>query len=290
MEEEVPSFPDEADWWDEYEKPASISFCKSFSSSLAKQRKTYKKFLFSVLRLATVKKDWKLVSQTKEKLKSILRFELDGLKVRSRQGQNAEEEVASMYHQKKVKKSDILKLKVKSAGPEGEQGNMEVTEDPVRMEESPTNFFDALLNGRLNKNLEDTGVQFQPDYTHLDDFLSNLSSLSPASQTALEKDLSIEELEWIMKTCPYGRAPGLDGLTYEFYRATWSVIGKSFHQVLQVQMARSRIMDSGREGATRLIPKVDGIPEINDLRPITLLQVDYRILSKVLDSMLSLVK
>ena len=286
MEEEVPSFPDEADWWDEYAKPASISFCKSFSSSLAKQRKTYKKFLFSVLRLATVKKDWKLVSQTKEKLKSILRFELDGLKVRSRQGQNAEEEVASMYHQKKVKKSDILKLKVKSAGPEGEQGNMEVTEDPVRMEESLTNFFDALLNGRLNKNLEDTGVQFQPDYTHLDDFLSNLSSLSPASQTALEKDLSIEELEWIMKTCPYGRAPGLDGLTYEFYRATWSVIGKSFHQVLQVQMARSRIMDSGREGATRLIPKVDGIPEINDLRPITLLQVDYRILSKVLASRL----
>ena len=35
-------------------------------------------------------------------------------------------------------------------------------------------------------------------------------------------------------------------------------------------------------GATRLAPKVKGIPEVGDLRPITLLNSDYKILSKVL--------
>ena len=33
--------------------------------------------------------------------------------------------------------------------------------------------------------------------------------------------------------------------------------------------------------ATRLLPKVKGIPSVNDLRPITLLNCDYRILTKL---------
>ena len=161
-----------------------------------------------------------------------------------------------------------------------------MTDNPESIEENLTGFFDALLNGRLDKNLKDTGEVFQPDYTHLDDFLENLSTLSPEAQTALEEELTFEELEWIMKTCPYGKAPGLDGLTYEFYRVTWPVLGASFHKVLQVQLRRCRLMESGKLGATRLIPKVEGVPEVKDLRPITLLQVDYRILSKCLASRL----
>ena len=38
-------------------------------------------------------------------------------------------------------------------------------------------------------------------------------------------------------------------------------------------------MESSKKGATRLIPKVETIPDITQLRPITLLQVDYRLLS-----------
>ena len=49
LEEEIENCVDIADWWDEFAKPASISFCKSFSSSVARQRKTYKKFLQSLL-------------------------------------------------------------------------------------------------------------------------------------------------------------------------------------------------------------------------------------------------
>ena len=113
-----------------------------------------------------------------------------------------------------------------------------MTEDPSRIEESLTNFFDALLNGRLDKDMKDTGSQFKPDYTNLEDFLSNLTALSPASQAALEEQLTFEELELILKACPYGKAPGLDGLTYEFYLITWPVIGQSFHKVLQCQLAR----------------------------------------------------
>ena len=42
---------------------------------------------------------------------------------------------------------------------------MVVTEDPVRIEQETVHFVDGLLNGRLDKNIEDTGVTFEPDYS-----------------------------------------------------------------------------------------------------------------------------
>ena len=39
-------------------------------------------------------------------------------------------------------------------------------------------------------------------------------------------------------------------------------------------------MDSNKEGVTRLGPKVDDTPAVDELRPITLLNSDYKILFK----------
>ena len=40
------------------------------------------------------------------------------------------------------------------------------------------------------------------------------------------------------------------------------------------------IVESDKHGATRLTSKVDGVPAVWELRPITLLNCDYKILSK----------
>ena len=101
LEEDLFEFEDEADWWDNFAKPAIICFLKSFSVSLAKQNKCLKTFLLSLLRLATRKEQWKLVSETKEKLEAIVKHEAFGLIVHSRDNQNTEEEAASIYHYNK---------------------------------------------------------------------------------------------------------------------------------------------------------------------------------------------
>ena len=49
---------------------------------------------------------------------------------------------------------------------------------------------------------------------------------------------------------------------------------------MQVELARLRLIDSDKHGATRLAPKVDGVPTVTELRPITLLNCDYKILTK----------
>ena len=76
---------------------------------------------------------------------------------------------------------------------------------------------------------------------------------------------------------------------YEFYKCTWSVIGSTFTNILQIQLDGENILESGRHGATCLISKVNAVPDVTQLRPITLLQTDYRILSKCLAERLHIV-
>ena len=85
------------------------------------------------------------------------------------------------------------------------------------------------------------------------------------------RDIDKDELENIIKSCPTKKSPGLDGLTYEFYKKVWNIIGSQFVKVLQSQLERHRLVDSNSVGATKLIPKVDGTPSVDELRPICLL-------------------
>ena len=127
----------------------------------------------------------------------------------------------------------------------------------------------------------DTGQPFVPDNSCLPDFLSGLGKLSQESKTKLAQDLSFSDVEHIIKhECDNNKSPGLDGLPYELYKATWEIIGQDFVKVLQVELANFQLIDSDRQGATRLASKVDGVPTVTELRPITLLNCDYKILSK----------
>ena len=71
-----------------------------------------------------------------------------------------------------------------------------------------------------------------------------------------------------------------ESLSYEFYKATLHIIEKDLLDVLQCQLDRGRIIDSNVEGVTRLCPKLEGVPAMDELRPITLLNSDYKTLSK----------
>ena len=128
--------------------------------------------------------------------------------------------------------------------------------------------------------MKDIGQPFKPDYSELDSFLENLSSLPDDARDDMVKDMTMDELEFIIKSCEQNKSPGLDGLSYELYQETFQIIKEDLLEVFLCQLHRKRIIDSNREGVTRLAPKVDGVPEVDELRPITLLECDYKILSK----------
>ena len=92
----------------------------------------------------------------------------------------------------------------------------------------------------------------------------------------------MEELEEAVKQLQNHKAPGLDGLPAEFYKKTMEVIQGDLLDIINCQLDRVKILESDRHGATRLGPKVEGV----QLRPITLLCLDYKILSKILTNRL----
>ena len=83
-----------------------------------------------------------------------------------------------------------------------------------------------------------------------------------------------------MKNCDHNKSPGLDGLSYELYQKTFPIIKEDFLAVYRCQLSRNKLIKSNKEGVTRLAPKVEGVPSVDELRPITLLDCDYKILSK----------
>ena len=164
-----------------------------------------------------------------------------------------------------------------------------MSEDKDNIEESITKFFHALFNGHHNASLEDTGEPFKADDSELDYFLQDLSALPDNERDNLVKEIKIEELEEIVGKCTRNKSPGLDGLSYEFYQITFSIIKHELLQIMQCQLDRARIIESNKHGVTRLAPKVNGVPSVDELRPITLLNCDYKILSKWLVRRMKLV-
>ena len=271
----ISSFSDIAEWWDVYAKPCIKQFCVNFSVKRQSERSQRKEFLLSYLGTVLRNKDWEEVGRIKSDLNKMLHEDLMGFTVRSRFKQNAEEEKSSLFHaarELKNKRCNIEKLKI----------NGNVTEDNAEIENEVLRFYGALFNGHHDTNLVDTGSTFSPDNTYLDEMLEDVGVMDRVEAESMEEDFGIEELDLVIKECPYNKAPGLDGLSYEFYRITWSIIRETFLMIVQCQLDRGRILDSDKIGATRLLSKVSGVPTVQDLRPITLLNCDYRILAKLL--------
>ena len=109
----------------------------------------------------------------------------------------------------------------------------------------------------------DTGVPFVPDNQHLGELLEGLGELNDTDRDKLHEDIKMEELDFVVKNCENNKSPGLYGLTYEFYKVVWPVISEEFAQVLQCQLDRLRLIDSDMVGATRLAPKVSGVPSVD---------------------------
>ena len=269
------NYLDVASWWDLCAKPGIKSFCIWFSTYLRAVKRDTKRFMFAYLKVAQVNENWAEVVRVKQELSKIIDQEALGFVIRSRFQQNAEKEKASIYHanreMKNSKKCNLNQLKI----------NGEIVNEEKVIEEKVTSFFKALLNGHHDRNLEDTGSPFSPDWSHLDEFLDGLGRLDDDQRDNMHRDIEFDELENVVKSCEANKSPGLDGISYELYQKMWHILGKDLLEVFSCQLEKKEIVESNLIGATRLASKVDGVPAVDELRPITLLNCDYKILAKV---------
>ena len=98
----------------------------------------------------------------------------------------------------------------------------------------------------------------------------------------LLEPITEEELLQALKLSPRGRSPGDDGLTAELYLVVWEVVKADFLVVANEMLRRRRVAPSHTRGVMTLIPKDNTVSRISDLRPVTLLNTDGKVFSRVL--------
>ena len=86
-----------------------------------------------------------------------------------------------------------------------------------------------------------------------------------------------------MQKLARGKTPGLDGLPVEIYQCFWTEIKDIFFKAICDSYQRGKMNDSAMEGVLNLIPKPKKDSRyLKNLRPITLLNVDYKIVEKAI--------
>ena len=125
--------------------------------------------------------------------------------------------------------------------------NNTVCKDSEIIEREVISYFNTLFNGFHDKNLQNTGVSFKADDTHVDYLTRRLNFLSDEDRDDLVKPMTLDELEQIVKACKKNKSPGLDGICYEFYQVTFEIIKEDLLQVLQCQLNEKQLVKSNRE-------------------------------------------
>ena len=114
-------------------------------------------------------------------------------------------------------------------------------------------------------------------------FLDFIPRLSPEMQQLCEGELSVAECYNILSTFQNNKTPGNDGLTIEFYRSFWPVLGEMLVKSLNYSYKHGELSSSQKEAVIVLIDKKDrDRRQIKNWRPISLINVDVKIGTKAI--------
>ncbi|KAL9958928.1 hypothetical protein ACROYT_G036005 [Oculina patagonica] len=107
--------------------------------------------------------------------------------------------------------------------------------------------------------------------------------LSSKENDRMEGKLTFEECQNALKSMANGKSPGEDGFTVEFYKAFFYLLDQDFLNSINAAYDDGEMSISQRRGVITLIPKENTeLKKLSNWRPITLLNVDYKIASKAI--------
>ena len=116
-------------------------------------------------------------------------------------------------------------------------------------------------------------------------FIENLElpRLEDSLSSELEGEITLKECKDILSTFSRGKSPGDDGFTWEFYNCFFDLLGQDLVDRFNASYRAGEMAPSQRRGVITLIPKEDSdLSTLANWRPITLLNIDYKIASKAI--------
>ena len=116
----------------------------------------------------------------------------------------------------------------------------------------------------------------------MDQFMGDvhMKQISSNEKNVLKLSLTLAELDQALKGMAKNKSPGSDGFSVEFYQHFWGDIKQFFWKMVNESVASGTLPMTLREGILTLVPKANRIrSEIKSYRPITLLNVSYKIIA-----------
>ncbi|KAF5795822.1 putative RNA-directed DNA polymerase [Helianthus annuus] len=111
---------------------------------------------------------------------------------------------------------------------------------------------------------------------------ANLKKLSSIDASWLESEFSAAEIKEGVFGCGDDRAPGPDGFNFRFFKRFWHLFENDFVSIMTAFFESGQINAGCGSSFIALIPKVRDPSNLGDYRPISLVGVVNKVISKVL--------
>lgn len=139
--------------------------------------------------------------------------------------------------------------------------------------------FKEFYTNLYRKESDETGI--------MEEFLNDVPSITEEDSKMLGAEINREEIKKALTDMYANKSPGSDGLSKEFYFAFFDQLSPILTKMFQIIHTTGCLGTSQKLSYISLLCKDDDHPELlSNYRPISLLNVDYKIMTKVLCSRL----
>jgi len=205
-------------------------------------------------------------------LNELLNKELDGIIIRAKLQWVEQGEKSTKYFMGLEKSNQGRKSLLEIVN---EQGNCVKTQKGIELH--TVKFYKNLFSSR------------NPGQDDIDQYLqsTNMNNIPEDLSDQLDQDITLIELDTAVKGFANNKSPGSDGLTAEFYKFFWVEIRETLHNVFKESTEGGSLSPSQRMGIITLLPKQGKDSKfLKNWRPITLLNIDYKIYTHVIKNRL----
>ena len=241
-----------------------------FSKQIAKRNRAHEKQLIQEIETtqeqfnaSALESDLERLEVAKEKLERTRRPIVDGLIIRSRVAWHEEGEKNSKYFLSLEKRNSCQK-------------NIQYIKEGDNIFSKTNNILSQFSKHMQNKYSTDINIEVNENC-----IAKNISkTLQNEHRSRLEAEVTLSELTEALTKMKKGKTPGSNGFPVEFFRKFWPELGPFLHRAFNASLTQNQKLPTHREGIIKMIPKQGKSPhEIKGWRPITLLNVDYKIVS-----------
>ena len=108
------------------------------------------------------------------------------------------------------------------------------------------------------------------------------SKMPHIANEALDTPITMKELHIAVKQGKKLKAPGYDGIRHDFFQLAWEITKVDLLDVMNQMFIDGSLLDTQKHGIIVCLPKTNRPVHPEEYRPLTLLNADYKLLSRLI--------